>query len=244
MNGEVPTKRQFKLMILRIIETYGGNPVNKYNLLGSRPEEGGVSRGLNRPVTDEEKQLASCAWDELLTSGHLRIDLNQLMQTGHWCFMTDKGKYALQSGTLDSMDEALARLDPHLMTLRDGAHEALLSHTANANQQAANSGREFLNQTLRHLAPEDEIVSALWFTPDRQANHPSGINQGHRIRLAVEKSGVTDEEEQSLATSGLKLGGKRFVAGTHATSEPEREKLRDALEKTEMAFRILFNISV
>ena len=74
------TKREMKLMILRIIKTYQGKSVNKFNFLGRRPFEGDLCRELKRAATQDEKHLAAKAWDELVAYEHLRVDLQQLLQ--------------------------------------------------------------------------------------------------------------------------------------------------------------------
>ena len=206
-------------MVLRIIASYGRGPVNKFNLLGRTPSEGGISYQLGRDATDEEKQLASKCWDELMDSDHLQLDLNQLMQTGHWAFMTEKGRYALQNGLFDSLDEKLNSINAHLVVLRDGANEALLSTSSNTVQQAANSGRELINQTLRNLAPETEVVKVEWFEPDPNAKNSNGVNFGHRVRFALDKAGIDDVDEIEMVQSSLRLANKRFVAGAHACAD-------------------------
>jgi hypothetical protein len=236
------TKREMKLTILRIVATYQGASVNKYNFLGRTAYEGDLCREFKRAPTKSEKQLAGRAWDELVASAHLEIDYGQLVREGANCFLTDKGRYALARGGLDEMDLALQGLNPHLVQLRDGFHEALLSHAANSVQQAANSGREFINQTLRYLSPEEEVVKRDWFKQDANSRNRLKVNLTHKISFALERGGIVDEDDREFCQVALKHANKALQGGAHAPTEPQRLKIRDAMEKVEMAFRIMFKI--
>ena len=234
------TKREMKLTILRLIATYHGKSVNKYNFIGRASFEGDLCREFKRAPTKEEKQLAGRAWDELVASGHLEFDYSQLVQEGSNCFLTDKGRYALGSGALDEFDSALLGINPHLVQLRDGFYEAILSHSANSVQQAANSGREFLNQTLRYMAPEEAVAKAGWFEPDANSRPPLQVNLTQKIRFALERYEVTDEEDREFCKVLLRQASKALHGGAHAPSEPERPKIREAMVKVEMAFKLMF----
>ena len=236
------SKREMKLTILRLLATYHGKSVSKYNFIGRARFEGDLCREFKRAPTNAEKQLTGRAWDELVASGHLEVDYSQLVSEGSNCFLTDKGRYALASGALDEFDSALSRINPHLIQLRDGFYEAMLSHSANSVQQAANSGREFLNQTLRYMAPEEELVKAKWFAPDGGSKHRLGVNQGHKIRFALDKYGMVDEDDRTFCQVALKHAGKVFQAGAHATTEPQWQKIQDAMVKAELVFRLMLKI--
>jgi hypothetical protein len=236
------TKREMKLAILRLIATYQGKSVSKYNFIGRAPFEGDLCREFKGAPTNAEKQLAGRAWDELVASGHLEIDYSQLVREGSNCFLTDKGRYALESGALDEFDCALLGINPHLVQLRDGFYEAVLSHASNSVQQAANSGREFLNQTLRYIAPEEELVKAKWFEPDAKSNHRLGVNQGHRIHFALEKYGIVDEDDRAFCRVALKHAGKALQGGAHATTELQRQKIQDAMMEVELVFQLMLKI--
>ncbi len=236
------TKREMKLTILRIVATYQGKSVNKYNFLGRTTFEGDLCREFKRAPTKLEKQFAGRAWDELVASAHMEIDYEQLVREGANCFLTDKGRYALASGVLDELDSALNGLNPHLVQLRDGFHEALLSHSANSVQQAANSGREFINQTLRYLSPEDEVVKRDWFKPDANSRNHLKVNLAHKISFALERCGIVDEDDREFCQAALKHANKALQGGAHALTEPQRRKIREALEKVEMAFRLILQI--
>lgn len=236
------TKREMKLTILRIVATYQGKSVNKYNFLGRTTFEGDLCREFKRAPTKLEKQFAGRAWDELVASAHLEIDYEQLAREGANCFPTDKGRYAVANGVLDELDSALHGLNPHLVQLRDGFHEAILSHAANSVQQAANSGREFINQTLRYLAPEEEVVKRDWFKPDANSRNHLKVNLTHKVRFALERCCIGDKDDRALCQVALKHANKALQGGAHAPTEPHRLKIREAMEKVEMAFRIMFKI--
>jgi hypothetical protein len=236
------TKREMKLTILRLIATYQGKSVSKYNFIGRAPFEGDLCREFKEAPTNAEKQLAGRAWDELVISGHLEIDYGQLVREGSNCFLADKGRYALEKGALDDFDSALLGINSYLVQLRDGFYEAILSHSANSVQQAANSGREFLNQTLRCMAPEEEVVKEKWFEPDGDSKHRLGVNQGHRIRFALDKCSILDEDDREFCRASLKRAGKAFQGGAHATKEPQSQKIRDAMVVVELVFKLMLKI--
>jgi hypothetical protein len=140
--------RQLQFLILEICHTYGNGRVNKFNVLGKPYQQGDIERRLGRELSPEERAMAARAFDALVQAELLQSDYADMVQPENWVGLTPLGAKALERRTLDELDEALMRISPKLVELRDGMWAAWASTRSNALQQAAHSARELIDQTL------------------------------------------------------------------------------------------------
>jgi hypothetical protein len=153
-----------------------------------------------------------------------------------WCVITERGQRARESRFLDDLDEALARIDPSLVEMRDGAWSALHSGTPDSIRQAAHSARELIEHT-RGGAPDDEVGRQPWYTPD--ASSRSGISRRQRLRYLVQVRSGRSANDTLVAEAACDLVlrlTKDLLASAHGTP-PSRSDAEDVLSTLELALR-------
>ena len=126
--------------------------------------------------------------------------------------------------------------------MRAGAWEAVHSARPDAVRQAAHSGRELIDQTLKALAPDKLVRDQPWFNPNKTSR--SGITRRHRIRLVIqERRGKPSRTDLDIAAKACELVlviDKKLTALSHARSAPSQRDVADALRAAEIALeRIL-----
>lgn len=140
---------------------------------------------------------------------------------------------------LDELDEALLKIDPHLIEIRRGAWSALQSNHADSLRQAAHSGRELIDQTLKTGAPNSEIVSQEGFV--RNTSSADGITRRMRVRHLMRKSRgrISESDVEVAETAGNLVAAidNKLTAASHARTAPIDQEVTDALMAAEIALR-------
>ena len=173
-----------KLLILRIFAKSSQSKA-KYDALGKPYTPGDLERELNTIFSSEERNRARKALEELIQGDFIRPTMSDLMIPDDWLEITEKGRSALARNALDELDEALLKIDAHLVEIRRGAWSALASHHPDSLRQAAHSGRELIDQTLKSGAPNAEISSQAGFVRDKSSK--DGVTRRMRIRYLMTK---------------------------------------------------------
>src|SRR5438046_6184290 len=176
--------RDFKFELLKV---FAASPRNlyKFNVLGRGDAEGDLERTLRLKFNLEERYRAAKAFDELRDDGLIRPTLSDMVHPEDWCEITDVGREALRRGTLDELDAALAKINPHLLEVRRGAWSALASNQPDSLRQAAHSARELIDQVLKEGAPDEIIKAQPDFISDQ--NSKTGVTRRMRIRFFLKK---------------------------------------------------------
>lgn len=125
--------------------------------------------------------LAHRAFQSLLDSDLFQLEWHAVSSSTRWAVITAAGREALARKTLDDLDTAIIRIYPQLLSLRDGAHEAVASKRQDSARQAAHSMRELLRQVLNKLAPKDKLKNQSGFNPKDE------ITRKMRVRFAYKK---------------------------------------------------------
>ena len=178
---EALTKRNLQFAILQIATTYPNGKIGEFNLLGNDHQPGNLESSLGIKFSPEDRMLAHHAFQTLLDSDFLRLEWHTVSSSTRWGVITTAGKEALARKALDDLDSALIKIDSQLLSLRDGAHEAITSKRQDSVRQAAHSMRELLRQVLDKLASEDEIKNQSGFNPNDK------ITRKMRVRFSYKK---------------------------------------------------------
>jgi hypothetical protein len=135
--------------------------LSKYGVLGKpyTPGELETDWELNTTFSSDERNEARKALEELVAGDFIRPTMSDMMVPDDWLEITEKGRTALTRNALDELDEVLLVIDSHLVEIRRGAWSALASNHPDSLRQAAHSGRELIDQTLKAGAPNAEITS-------------------------------------------------------------------------------------
>jgi hypothetical protein len=155
---------ELKLFILQIFAR-SHQALSKYGVVGKPYARGELEMDWNvdRTFSSDERNEARKALEELVAGDLLRPTMSDLAVPDEWLEITEKGRGALARNALDEFDEALMAIDPHLVEIRRGAWSALASSHPDSLRQAAHSGRELIDQTLKTGAPNAAITAtALW----------------------------------------------------------------------------------
>ncbi len=165
--------------------------------------------------------------------------MSDMMVPDDWLEITEKGRAALTRNALDELDEALVRIDPHLVEIRRGAWSALASNHPDSLRQAAHSGRELIDQTLKTGAPTADIKSQKDFVPDKSSKE--GVTRRMRIRylMAKHRGSVSDSDVEVAERAADLVGAidNKLTATSHARSAPMKQEVGDALTSAEIALR-------
>jgi hypothetical protein len=230
-----------QLLILRVIEGSARHQAHKYNLLGRGELQGDLERSLGVRFERESRRVADRAFEALKASGLIVSTHEDLVDPESWVELTAAGREALNRGEVDPIDTALAKLSPHLVELREGAHIVLSSTAPDSARQAAHSGRELIDQLLRLAAPDDEVRRMPWFKPDATA--ATGITRRQRVRLILEHthgSALEAETENVDAMVQLIVAYDRMLmARAHETKSPDTERVRSLIGQLDGALHTL-----
>lgn len=232
---------RLKMAILKALSGAGGTGLNKINLLGRPFERGRGTLEHNLDVTflPEERALADRAFEELKTDGLIRPTYRDHVSPQDWVEITEAGREALSRGTLDELDRALREISPRLVEIRAGAWAAIRSAQPDAVRQAAHSGRELIDQTLKEGVPDDEVRADPTFVPD--ASSKSGITRRRRLRVLMRKyRGEVPELDLTIAEKAINLMlalDNRLISAAHSRLAASRDDVRDALVGAEIALR-------
>lgn len=231
---------ELKLLILRIFAT-SHQPLSKYGVLGKpyTPGELETDWEVGRAFTNDERNQARKALEELIAGDFLRPTMADLVVPDDWLEITEKGRIALARNALDELDEALISIDPHLVEIRRGAWSALASSHPDSLRQAAHSGRELIDQTLKTGASNAVITAQKDFVPNKSSK--DGVTRRMRIRHLMQKyRGSVSESDINVAERAADLVGAiddKLTATSHARSVPIKQEVIDALTAAEIALR-------
>ncbi|MHC4093850.1 MAG: pPIWI-associating nuclease domain-containing protein [Planctomycetota bacterium] len=215
------------------------NKAHKHNLLGRPYQQGDLENHLGTRFEQEDRALAGRAFDNLVRDGLVEPTYSDLADPDNWVRITDAGKVALERGALDDLDGALTTVAPNLVELRAGAWEAAYSARPDALRQSAHSGRELIDQTLKSLAPDNEVRQQPWFQADKGSR--SGVTRRHRITLAMQKRrGESSSSDLKIVEKACELVlavDDKLMAHSHTRNESSRRDVTDALKAAEIALR-------
>lgn len=233
-----PNPRALKFAILEFLAKEK-KPQNRYNMIGRPHQSGSLEYHLATEFDSRNRALAGRAFDELQRDGLLEPTYADLASPGDWLQITQSGQAALDRRALDDLDGALHVIDPHLVEIREGAWAAAWSAQPDALRQAAHSGRELIDQTLKALAPDDAVKASPDFRPDPSARN--GITRRHRISYAMHnRKGVFSESDAKIADKACDLVlaiDDKLMAFAHGRSQPLQRDIDDALQAAEIALR-------
>jgi hypothetical protein len=230
----------FKLLMLRVF-TRNHQALSKYGVLGKPYTPGELERDweINTTFSSDERNEARKALEELIGGDFIRPTMSDLAAPDDWLVITEKGRSALARNALDELDEALLKIDPHLVEIRRGAWSALASNHPDSLRQAAHSGRELIDQTLKTGAPSAEIASQNGFVRDKTSK--DGVTRKMRIRYLMAKHrGSVSNSSVGVAEKAAVLVGAiddKLTAASHARLAPTKQEVEDALTTAEIALR-------
>lgn len=234
-----------KLAILKVLASAAGRTVNKMNLIGRPGMRGPLEATLGVVFSAEQRAMADRAFEQLKTDLLICPTYGDAISPEDWVLITEKGRQAVERGTLDDLDTALHQINPGLIDIRAGAWQALTSGRADAVRQAAHSGRELIDQTLKEGAPDRLVRSEASFVPDPSSN--SGVTRRHRIKLLMRKAcGAAPDSDLAIAERAIDLVlavDRRLQAASHARNEPSRHDVQEALQIAEVALKHVFGLS-
>jgi hypothetical protein len=230
--------QELELAILKAF-SISGNSVNKYNLLGKPHMAGDLERFLKVEFSEDQRAEARVAFEELAQGEFIRPTLRDIMVPGDWYEITEKGRLALSHNALDELDEALRKIDPHLIDIRRGAWAALASNHPDSLRQAAHSGRELIDQMLKLGAPTEAVKAEPNFIPD--ATSRDAVTRRMRMKYLMSKhKGSVSNSDLAIAEKAEDLViaiDDKLMGSAHARSVPQRTEIEDALTAAEIALR-------
>lgn len=141
----------------------------------------------------------------------------------------------------DDLDQALASIKADLVEMRRGAWVALESKRPDSLRQAAHSGRELIDQTLKEGAPDADVRADADFRPDQSSR--SGITRRMRLRFMMKRfKGSISETDLAVVEASCDLveaAGRKLMAHAHGRSAPDSREVKDLLDAAEIALRRL-----
>jgi hypothetical protein len=230
------TVRTLKLAILEALTS--GNKQHKFNLIGRGSSPGSLEQGLGLTMGSEERVLAAQAFEKLKTDGLVQATYDDLIDPEAWVRINDAGRNALARKCLDDLDYALSQISDTLVELRAGAWSAVLSRQPDSLRQAAHSGRELIDQTLKIGAPDDVVKMAKGFVHDENSN--SGVTRRHRLRHLMAKHVSPSDSQRKVAEKACELveaAADRLKGLAHSRPVPQVRHVEDALHAAEIALR-------
>ena len=229
------TSKQMRLAVLGALEKVGTQHCHKMSLIGSPYSRGLIELQAGVSFDEAERALAGRAFADLARAGLIVPSYHIVTEPDNWFWITDAGREAIRRGVFDDLDESLKQIDPHLMELREGAWSTLRARGPEFVRQAAQSGRELIDQILRAAAPEAAVRSMPGFV---RGTPPSPeITRRHRILFllsAKEKSELTESVPDLVLAAH-----KRLAALSHAEEQHSEQRGEDALSTMEAALRAL-----
>jgi hypothetical protein len=227
-----------KLLILKIFAKSSQSKA-KYDVLGKPYTPGALEQELKITFSSDERNRARLALEEMVKGDFIRPTMSDLMIPDDWLVITTKGLSALERNALDELDEALIKIDVHLVEIRRGAWSALASNHPDSLRQAAHSGRELIDQTLKTGAPNSEIIAEPGYVADKSSK--DGVTRKMRIRhLMLKYKGNVSESDVAVAEKAGDLVGaidNKLMAASHGRSAPLEQQVQDALIAAEIALR-------
>ena len=237
MNTSTHGVRILKFAILEVLA--GVSRIHKTTLLGRQNQSGDLERHLRCTFSTADRSIAHRSLESLLSDGMISPTFDDLVAPESWIQVTERGRMALKRQALDSLDEKLHAIDPHLVTIRDGAWSAVFSSEPDALRQAAHSGRELIDQVLKQAAPDQQIKQQHWYVADKSSK--SGITRKQRLRYVMQtfRKGESESNLQvSEKACDLVLAiDDRLKALAHGRTQPLKVDVEDAMFGAEIALR-------
>jgi hypothetical protein len=232
------TLRELKLVILEL--ALCSRSVHKVNLIGRPYQAGDLERRLSCEFDGDDRARAGQAFDQLRMDSLLRPTYADLADPENWVEITPQGKEALRLRACDSLDKALAEISPHLVEIRAGARAAASSGRPDALRQAAHSGKELIDQTLKEGAPDEQVRARPWFQPEHNVRG-AGITRRHRLKFLMEAHRTNlSEADLNVATKADELVlavDKKLQAIAHGRKSPSIHDVTDAIMAAEITLR-------
>ncbi|MBI3053953.1 MAG: hypothetical protein HYY77_07920 [Betaproteobacteria bacterium] len=209
------------------------------NLVGRAYQPGALEHRLKCAFSPADRALAYRALETLRSDGLISPTLDDLVDPESWVQITERGRLALQRRALDALDEKLQAIDPHLVTIREGAWSAVTSSEPDALRQAAHSGRELIDQVLKQAAPDQRVKQQSWYSPDSSSK--SGVTRKQRLRYIMQTY-RTDESESNLrvaekACEFVLAIDQKLQGLAHGRAPPLQSDVQDAMAGAEIALR-------
>ena len=231
--------RDWALQILKYAKLRHLESFNKYNMLGSASCRGELEINLGVTFDEDQREAAARAYERLKTAGSFRPTYSDKQQPESWCKLTPAGARVLETGYMDDLDEALAKLHPHLVDIRWGAWSALGTGQPHAASQAAHSARELIDQTLKAGAPDEHVKRQTWFQADKSSK--SGVTRKMRMKALMErfKMNASDSDlrvADQAAELVLALDDK-LKSMAHSRTEESTDEASTAIATAEMALK-------
>jgi hypothetical protein len=227
-----------KFAILKLL-AMSGQSLNRINLLGRSPGRGEIETYLKVGFDDTTRHLANRSFQELIRANLIVPTYSDLTVPDDWVRITPAGARALESGVLDELDAVLATIGPHLIEVRSGAWAALETGLPDSLRQAAHSGRELIDQTLKIAASDSEIALQPGFVPD--ATSRNGVTRAMRLKLIMKKfKKSVSESDVKIAEAACDLVlaiQTKLAASAHSRAEPQADEVRMLLSNADLALR-------
>ncbi|MBI3779833.1 MAG: hypothetical protein HY278_02050 [candidate division NC10 bacterium] len=233
------TVRSLKFAIMEALASTRKS--HKFNLIGRASLQGDLERRLRTVFEPAHREMADIAFQELKSASLIRSTYDDLIDPDSWVEITEAGRIALARRSLDALDEALAKISPTLVELRDGAWSAVASGRPDSLRQASHSARELIDQTLKEGVPDGAVRHMPGFIDD--PNSRTGITRRHRLRylIGVHQDAVS-ESDLKVAEEACDLvlaADARLTALAHSRTAPTVSDVKDSLQAAEIALRRL-----
>jgi hypothetical protein len=230
-----------KFSILEVLSQDSGGKAHKINVIGRANQPGALESHLASSFQPIDRALAYRAFEQLRTDGLICPTLDDLIAPESWFVITERGRTALARRALDSLDERLHSIGPHLVEIRAGAWSAVASKEPDALRQAAHSGRELIDQVLKQAALDADVIAQSWFIADSSSK--SGVTRKHRLRYIMLKFRQHESDsELRVAEKACELVlaiDDRLMGLSHSRTQPTRSDVEDAMAGAEIALRRL-----
>ena len=238
------TSRQLKMAILRLVaDEKRLGEVNKDSTIASSFTPGILENRLGVVFSDEERDKADRAWDELHRRRHLARSYGARVGSSNQKFyrITDSGLRALDTGALDDLDEALRQVDPQFCEMRQAAYDRLESDDEEEARQAAMSLRELLSQVLHRLAPDAPVMSQPWYSKPKDS--PRDVTRKQRVRYILQehrgRASVSDVKSVDSECQFVDAAYGRLSGEEHRHGRVEQRTVQQLARAVETALEIL-----
>lgn len=236
-----PTLRTLKFATLEVFAREPKRSKNKMNLVGRPGQAGELEQQLDCIFDPSTRQQAYRAIEQLQHDGLLTPTFADIVAPEAWLIITERGHTALNRKVLDTLDEALLGIDPHLVEIRAGGWSAIASAEPDALRQAAHSARELIEQVLKISSPDELVKQQAWYKPDSSSR--SGVTRRHRLKFLVERGrsrySQGDLHIAEKVCDLVQAIDAKLQALSHSRTTPQRSDVEDALLSAEIALRRL-----
>lgn len=224
------TERQLRLGLLSLLADLGRK--NKWNVIGKPLQPGDLELRLATRFNETARAQCARAFEALQRADLIRADYGDTADPAGWVEITERGRQALATGALDSLDEALFAVEPRLIEMRAGIHDALVRDGPDSLRHACDSAWELISQVLKACVSDDAVKAATWFKPNRDGKQE--VTRAHRARLLMEQRlGIFDED----ACDALVAIGNRLGKLKHPRVTLDRGQVKLAVRQAEDALR-------